>query len=237
MGSSESSKTPVRDIGVDETKKKMIIDCHQKCILKAKFKEIKNNYGIIIKDTDYQIKQKIVNKGLYDKDKWFINFVKKYVSENEEMADADTIIFIRNNEYLLDNSSEFLDLEYDCIPDNEKDNMLSKFKLLYCWWFYQRAGLHRVLQLKFRCEECGTTKTIEMDKTTGGKNISYENNDYDPPQWWHWKKTPYSWISYNFNDILRYYRNASNYYHWRKNNCKDFAHSVYDKIQGKQTYA
>lgn len=46
MGSSESSKTPVSNIGEDETKKKMILDKHQDCILKTKLKEIKNNYGI-----------------------------------------------------------------------------------------------------------------------------------------------------------------------------------------------
>ena len=236
MGSSESSKTPVSNIGVDETKKKMILEGHQNCILKAKIKEIKNNYGINYGDSVRQIHLKLLEKGINDRDKWFINFIKKYISKDKEMTDGEIIVYIINNEYDLTVFSKYLDNEYYCIPDNEKENMLYKFKLAYCWWFYQRVGSHRVLQLKFDCEECGVRKTIEMDKSSSGKNIGYENNDYDPPQWWHWKKTPYNWISYNFNDILRYYRNASNYYHWSKDNCKDFAHEVYDKINGKQTY-
>lgn len=152
------------------------------------------------------------------------------------MADIDIIIYIINHENELTMFSKNLDDVYNCIPYDEKKIMLSKFRLAYCWWFYERFGSHRVLQLEFDCEECGRRKTIEMDKSSSGKNIGYEKNDYDPPEWWHWKKTPYNWIVYNFNNILEYYRNASNYYHWAKDNCKDFAHEVYDKIKGKETY-
>lgn len=236
MGSSESSKTPVSDIGVEETKKKMILENHQDCILKTKLKEIKIYYEIKDEDSDFAIKKKISDKGINDKDKWFINFIKKYNLEDKEMDDRDIFIYIIKNESKLAQLSKNLDYIYNDIPDDEKKDILYKFKLAYCWWFYQRIGSHRVLQFKFDCGECGTRKTIEMDKSTSGKNIGYENYDYNPPQWWHWKKTPYNWISYNFNDILEYYRNASNYYHGITNNCSDFAHEVYDKIKGKETY-
>ena len=73
-----------------------------------------------------------------------------------------------------------------------------------------------------------------MHKSTTEKNIDYANNSYDPPQWWHWKKWPS--YTYTFNDILRYFKNASNEYNWASNNCSHFAYEIWDKIKGKQTY-
>ena len=78
------------------------------------------------------------------------------------------------------------------------------------------------------------TKYIELDKSTSGKNIDYAHNSYDPPQWWHWRKWPSN--TYTFNEILNYFENAPNNYNWATNNCKDFAHYIYDKIKGKETY-
>lgn len=235
MGSSESSKTPVSNIGVDETKKKMILENHQDCVLKTKLKAIKNNYGIKNEYSNDDIFKKIKIQGINDNDKWFINYIKNYIID-EVMNDYEVVAYIIKNENKLTLFSKKLDDVYNDISDHDKYNILDKFKLAYCWWFYQRVGSHRVLQLKFDCKECNTRKTIEMDKSSSGKNIGYENFNYDPPQWWHWKKTPYSWAPYTFNDILGYYKNASNYYHWSKDNCKDFAHEIYDKIKGKETY-
>ena len=126
------------------------------------------------------------------------------------------------------------DKEYDNIPDSEKEKILDRFHLYVIRWFYQRVGSHRVLQLLFSCSKCGKDKTIEMDKSTTEKNIDYANNSYDPPQWWHWRKWPS--YTYTFNDILRYFKNASNKYNWASNNCSHFAHEIYDKIKGKETY-
>ena len=248
MGSYQSSGRYIYDIGEDEVKKKMILYNHRNCILKAKLKEIKNKYGIKDEDSAVFIINKLSEKEINYEDKWFINIIKNNQSEHlqkwfnhfinnftrEEMSAKYIIAYIITNNNQLVNFSEYLDDEYNNIPSSEINNMLSKFHLYVCRWFYQRVGSHRILQLNFDCKECGASKTIEMDKTTNGKNIYYANNDYDPPQWWHWRKWPK--YTYDFNDILRYYRNASNHYNSLTNNCCHFAHEIYDNIQGKQTY-
>ena len=222
MGSSNSSKCTVPNLGEYDTKKKMILNNHQNCILKTKFKEIKEKYG-----------NKYENKEIDNNDKWFINFIKiNYLDDS--YTEKEIIKYITTKNVDLNKYSEYLDNEYDNIPDSEKSKMLSKFHLSVCWWYYQRVGSHRVLQLIFHCKECGSSKTIEMDKSTSGKNIDYANNSYNAPQWWHWRKYPK--YTYDFNDILRYYHRASNEYNWAKNNCSHFAHEIYDNIIGKQTY-
>lgn len=68
-----------------------------------------------------------------------------------------------------------------------------------------------------------------MDKTTGGKNISYGYESYPCPPWWHWEKYPKN--SYDFNDTLSYFNYASNYYQGTMNNCMHFAYSIWNIIK------
>ena len=53
MGSSESSKCGVSDIGVDETKKKMILECHISCVKKLLKKGLKLPNDSLIEKTEY----------------------------------------------------------------------------------------------------------------------------------------------------------------------------------------
>ena len=222
MGSN-SSKCTVPNLGEYETKKKMILNNHQNCILKTKFKEINEKYRKFLGE----------NIEIDNNDKWFINFIKiNYLGDSYTEKEIIEYIIMVNVD--LNKYSEYLDNEYDNIPDSEKSKMLSKFHLYVCRWYYQRIGSHRVLQLNFDCKECGISKTIEMDKSTSGKNLDYANNSYNAPQWWHWRKWPK--YTYDFNDILRYYHRASNEYDWATNNCSHFAHEIYDNIYGEQTY-
>ena len=68
-----------------------------------------------------------------------------------------------------------------------------------------------------------------MDKTTSGKNISYGYKRYTCPPWWHWEKKPKKY--YDFNDIMKYFSNASNEFHGISNNCMHFAYSIYNNIE------
>ena len=231
MGSSNSSKCPVPNLGVDTIKEKMIIYNHEACVVKRKWEEIRTN-------------KKIDN----ERDKWFIDFIgiilekltdterSNYFNDNKDAVTAINYIIKcdekKNNEIcgLFSNYSENFNYDlYQKMTNDEKNKIFSNFKLYVIRWFYQRVGSHRVLQLEFNCRRCSKSKTIEMDKTTSGKNINYDNNSYDPPQWWHWRKWPNN--DYSFKEILRNFMNAPNYY-----NCKDFAHYIWDRVDGKVIY-
>ena len=63
--------------------------------------------------------------------------------------------------------------------------ILSKFELKEIDWKYNSDinDYHRELSLEFKCQKCCTTKYMIMDKTTGGKNISYAYKAYSCPPW------------------------------------------------------
>ena len=238
MGSSGSSKCTVPNLGVSETKKRMILDDgHKSCVVKTKLETIPNN-------VKFSYLNDINDKNIKKNDKWFYKFLgkvfldfteeerKKYVKSSDS---DDEIVFNEELKSILVQNSDYVQEVYDLMTDKEQDIILENFHLDIIRWFYQRIGSHRVLQLDFYCKKCGKNKYIEMDKTTKGKNINYARNDYDPPQWWHWKKINLKY-TYTFIDILRYYNYAPNYYNWATNNCKDFAKSIYNKIEGTQTY-
>lgn len=128
-----------------------------------------------------------------------------------------------------EDKEDFLDLK---MTDDEKEKELDNFILTQVAWYYARDGFHRILQLRFECNFCHDCHYVQMDKTTEGKKIRYGYTYYKAPEWWHWYKKPS--YSYSFKTILKYFTNSENYYHWAKNNCKDFAHSIWDKIEGKE---
>ena len=117
---------------------------------------------------------------------------------------------------------------YEIMSYDVKQKILSEFKLQEIDWKYNSSNFHRELRLKFKCKKCNTTKYVIMDKTTGGKNIAYGYKYYDSP-WWHWKKYPK--YTYDFNEIMNFFYNASNYYHGTRDNCMHFAYSIWDKIE------
>ena len=149
---------------------------------------------------------------------------KKKIKENE--GKEILVIKIKNK------IDELTDEEiYDVLSFDNKKAFLSKFKLIEIDWKYNKEinNYHRELRLEFKCRECETTKYVIMDKTTSGKNISYGYKVYNCPPWWHWEKKPDKY--YDFNDIMKYFSNASNEYHGISNNCMHFAYSIWSNIE------
>ena len=207
MGSSESSKCGVSDIGVDLTKKKMILYSHLYCV--------KNYLKEGIKSSKNSIKEKIECPNEIS------DFVKKIQEKLEEGTMGPEQIKNKIDDLPGDEIYEIM--SYDV-----KQKILTEFKLQEIDWKYNSSNLHRELRLKFKCKKCNTTKYVIMDKTTGGKNISYGYKYYDYP-WWHWEKYPEN--SYDFNEIMSFFHNASNYYHGTTDNCMHFAYSIWNQIE------
>ena len=217
MGSSESSKCGVSDIGVEETKKRMILDDHLKCI-KAYLKDnikFSNFGGVIVYPSEI--------RDVIDKIKKMLKEEKK-IKENE----GKEILVIKIKNIIDELTVEEI---YDVLSFDNKKAFLSKFKLIEIDWKYNKEinNYHRELRLEFKCRECETTKYVIMDKTTSGKNISYGYKVYNCPPWWHWEKKPDKY--YDFNDIMKYFSNASNEYHGISNNCMHFAYSIWSNIE------
>ena len=230
MGSSGSSKCTVPNIGIDKAEKKMIIDEHGYCILKRKLKKIKEKYGDSFSEYEQWWNKIKVEK----KNKWFVYFIENKLNETDRSNFRNKCGSSGQKNVIEDIFSKYsdrLDDEiYNKMDNDEKKEILSNFELKVIKWYYAWIGSHRVLQLDFECRLCNKTKYIELDKDTSGKNIDYAHNSYDPPDWWERHKK-YPSKTYTFNDILDYFKNASNKYNWATNNCKDFAKSIFDKIK------
>ena len=207
MGSSESSKCGVSDIGVDLTKKKMILYSHICCV--------KNYLKEGIKSSNNSLKDKIECP----------NEIRDFVKKIQEMLEEETVESEQIKKKIDDLSENEI---YEIMSYDVKQKILSEFKLQEIDWKYNSSNFHRELRLKFKCKKCNTTKYVIMDKTTGGKNIAYGYKYYDSP-WWHWKKYPK--YTYDFNEIMNFFYNASNYYHGTRDNCMHFAYSIWDKIE------
>ena len=217
MGS-ESSICEIGNIGIDETKKRMILDNHLSCIKDYLKNDIKfsENSGKIIYPSEISDFIEEIQEMLKE---------EKKKNENEE-SNEDLVIKIKNK---IDELTE--EEIYNKLSFNNKNRTLSKFELKEIEWKYNSKinHYHRILRLKFKCKKCQITKYVTMDKTARGKNISYGYKPYSCPPWWHWEKIPKNY--YDFNDIIKYFSNASNYYHGVSNNCMHFAYSIWNKIK------